>query len=108
MEGNGMREKVDGMQQGAAGQTWTLGHCSEDTASVHGSHALPTELLGCPRGAFLLIRRSIDLMSTSAPRQFLAEVVWHVPDVESGLVSHSWTYFHTSFVTVPALEKGAQ
>lgn len=56
MEGNGMREKV--------------GCCSEDTASVHGSHALPTELLGRPRGAFLLIRRSIDLMSTSAPRQF--------------------------------------
>lgn len=34
----------DDMQQRAAGGTRTLSCCSEDTVSVHGSHAPPNEL----------------------------------------------------------------
>ncbi len=36
------------MQQRATGWNRTSGCCSEDTASVHGAPALPTELLGRP------------------------------------------------------------
>ena len=44
MTANVMREMWDDMQHRATART----HCSKDKASVHGSHALPTELLGCP------------------------------------------------------------
>ena len=43
------------MQQWLAGWTETLGRCSEDTASVHGVHALPTELLWCHRYELFLM-----------------------------------------------------
>ena len=43
MTGNRMREKG----RCGTGRIWTPGRCSEDTASVHGVHALPTELLRC-------------------------------------------------------------
>lgn len=35
-------------QQRTTDQIRTMGHCSEDTSSVHGAHTLPTELLGGP------------------------------------------------------------
>lgn len=45
-DGNRMSENGDDMQQMATGWTSTLGHCSEDTASVHGT--LSTEALLLP------------------------------------------------------------
>lgn len=46
-----MRERVDVIQQ--RGQTQTLGRCSQDKASVHGSHTPPTQLPGCPTSVSL-------------------------------------------------------
>ena len=62
MTDNGMREKEDDMQQMATGRTRTLGRCSEDRASVHGS--LPTELVWCPDPPRALVDFSGVLMKT--------------------------------------------
>ena len=42
MTENWTKERGDDMQQRAIGRTRTLGCCSEDGASVHGTPALPT------------------------------------------------------------------
>ena len=49
LTGNGMRERGDDKQQGFTCWAWSLGCCSEDRPSVHGTCALLTELLGRPK-----------------------------------------------------------
>lgn len=44
---NRMKQRERG-RHAAAGRSQTFGCCSEDTASVHGAHALPNELQGAP------------------------------------------------------------
>ena len=60
MTGNGMRGRGDGVQQMATGLTQTTDCCSKDKASVHESHALPTELLGLQSLVSSLILRAPD------------------------------------------------